>query len=120
MWHDFCFCFNFSRSHARYGCCSIVCVSSQVVQIKQHGDQINSKIKIQDIPGPSGRFSNFSRTTEQEIQGHFQGIWLKSDNIKEIPGPKLIIKKADILTQGPYKVLSHIFPDFVPNSYDFS
>ena len=41
-----------------------------------------------------GQFSNFSRTTERKIQGHFHDIWLKSNNIKEIPGPKLIIKKV--------------------------
>ena len=35
-----------------------------------------------------GHFYNFSRTTECEIQGHFQDIWLKSNNIVEIPGPK--------------------------------
>ena len=32
----------------------------------------------------------------------------------EIPGPKLITKNADVLTQGPYKFLSYVFPDFVP------
>ena len=31
----FCFCFDFVRSHARCGCCSIVCLRFQVVQIKQ-------------------------------------------------------------------------------------
>ena len=82
-----------------------------------HGDQANSKFKIQNI---QGHFSKFS-TTEREIQGHFHhDIWLKSNNIKEIPGLKSINnKKADILTQAPYKVLSYIFTDFAPKSYDF-
>ena len=31
----FCFCFDFVLSHARCGCCSIVCLRLQVVQIKQ-------------------------------------------------------------------------------------
>ena len=66
-----------------------------------------------------GHFSNFSRTTEQEIQGHFHEKWLKSNNIKKIPGSELIVKKADILKQGPHKVLSYIFSDFVPNLYYF-
>ena len=30
----FCFCFDFVHSHTRWGCCSIVCLSFQVVQIK--------------------------------------------------------------------------------------
>ena len=29
------FCFDFVRSHARCGCCSIVCLCFQVVEIKQ-------------------------------------------------------------------------------------
>ena len=39
----FCFCFDFVRSHARYGCCSIVCLSFQVVQIKQADCKMNTK-----------------------------------------------------------------------------
>ena len=31
----FCFCFDFVRSHARFSCCSIVCLRFHVVQIKQ-------------------------------------------------------------------------------------
>ena len=31
----FCFCFHFVRSYARSGCCSVVCLRFQVVQIKQ-------------------------------------------------------------------------------------
>ena len=32
---EFCFCFDFVRLHARCGCCSIVSLHFQVVQVKQ-------------------------------------------------------------------------------------
>ena len=72
-----------------------------------YGDHINSKLKSRTFLDFQGHFSDFSRTSERGIQGHFQDIWLKSNNIKEIPGPKLI-KEADILTQCPYKVY-HVY-----------
>ena len=31
----FCFCFDFFRSHTLYGCCTLICLRFQVVQIKQ-------------------------------------------------------------------------------------
>ena len=31
----FCFCFDFVRSHVQCGCCYIICLRFQVVQIKQ-------------------------------------------------------------------------------------
>ena len=45
MWHDtwFCFCFDFIRSYARCGCCSVVCLCFQVVQIKQVDCKMNYK-----------------------------------------------------------------------------
>ena len=36
----FCFCFDFAHSHTRWGCCSIVCLSFQVVKNKTHWLQI--------------------------------------------------------------------------------
>ena len=39
----FCFCFDFVRSHARCGCCSIVCLRFQVVQIKQVDCKMSTK-----------------------------------------------------------------------------
>ena len=41
----FCFCFGFVRSHARRGCCSIVCLPFQSVQIKQ----IDCKIRTNTV-----------------------------------------------------------------------
>ena len=39
----FCFCFDFACSHARCGCCSIVCLCFQVVQIKQVDCKLSTK-----------------------------------------------------------------------------
>ena len=39
----FCFCFDFVRSHVRCGCCSIVCLRFQVVQVKQIDWKMNTK-----------------------------------------------------------------------------
>ena len=39
----FCSCFDFVRSHARCGCCSIVCLRFQVVQVKQIDWKMNTK-----------------------------------------------------------------------------
>ena len=41
----FCFCFDLVRSHVRYGCCSIVCLRFQVVQIKQ----VDSKMSTENV-----------------------------------------------------------------------
>ena len=41
--YDFCFCFYFVRSYARRGCCSIVCLRFQVVQVKQIDWKMNTK-----------------------------------------------------------------------------
>ena len=38
-----CFCFDFIRSHAWYGCCFIICLCFQVVQIKQVNCQMSTK-----------------------------------------------------------------------------
>ena len=40
----FCFCFDFVHSHSRWGCCSIVCLRFQDVQIKQVDCKVNTKI----------------------------------------------------------------------------
>ena len=37
------FCFNFIHLHARCGCCSIVCLRFQVVQIKQVDCKVSTK-----------------------------------------------------------------------------
>ena len=37
------FCFDFVRSHARCGCCSIVCLRFHVVQIKQADCKMSTK-----------------------------------------------------------------------------
>ena len=39
----FCSCFNFDRSQARYGCCSVVYLRFQVVQVKQIDWTMNTK-----------------------------------------------------------------------------
>ena len=39
----FCFCFDFVRPHARCGCCSVVCLRFQVVQIKQVDCKMSNK-----------------------------------------------------------------------------
>ena len=39
----FCFCFEFVRSHARFGCGSIVCLCFHVVQIKQADCKMSTK-----------------------------------------------------------------------------
>ena len=39
-----CFCFDFTHSHARCGCCSIVCLRFQDEQIKQFDCKMNTKI----------------------------------------------------------------------------
>ena len=39
----FCFCFDFIHSHVWYGCCSIVCLRFQVLQIKQAYSKASSK-----------------------------------------------------------------------------
>ena len=39
----FCFWFDFFRSHARFGCCSIVCLRFHVVQIKQVDCKMSTK-----------------------------------------------------------------------------
>ena len=39
----FCFCFDFVRSYARCGCCSIVCLRFQFVQIKQVDCKMSTK-----------------------------------------------------------------------------
>ena len=39
----FCFYFYFVRSHARCGCCSIVCLRFQIVQIKQVDCKVSAK-----------------------------------------------------------------------------
>ena len=39
----FCFCFDFVHSHARCGCCSIICLRFQIVQIKQFDCKMNAK-----------------------------------------------------------------------------
>ena len=38
-----CFCFDFVRSHVQCGCCSIVCLRFQVVQIKQVNCEMSTK-----------------------------------------------------------------------------
>ena len=38
----FCFCFDFVRSHAQSGFCSVVCLRLQVVQIKQADYKIST------------------------------------------------------------------------------
>ena len=40
----FCFCFDFVHSHSRWGCCSIVCLRFQDVQVKQVDCKVNTKI----------------------------------------------------------------------------
>ena len=39
----FCFCFDFVHSHSRWGCCSIVCLRFQDVQIKQVDCKMNTE-----------------------------------------------------------------------------
>ena len=39
----FCFCFDFIRSHAQFGCRSIVCLRFYVVQIKQTDCKMSTK-----------------------------------------------------------------------------
>ena len=36
-------CFDFVRSHARFGCCSIACLRFHVVQTKQVGCKMSTK-----------------------------------------------------------------------------
>ena len=38
-----CFCFDFVHSHAQCGCCSIVCLRSEDVQIKQVDCKMSTK-----------------------------------------------------------------------------
>ena len=42
-WFCFGFGFDFVRSHARFGCCSIVCLRFHVVQIKQVDCKMSTK-----------------------------------------------------------------------------
>ena len=42
----FCFCFDFDCSHARCGCCSIICLRYQVVQIKQVDSKMSTKLGL--------------------------------------------------------------------------
>ena len=39
----FCFCFDFVRLHARFGCCSKVCLHFHVVQVKQVDCKMSTK-----------------------------------------------------------------------------
>ena len=49
----FCFCFNFVRSHARCGCCSIVC-------LREWGG-VRLKLDVQDNGGRKEGWKNFGR-----------------------------------------------------------
>ena len=42
----FCFCFDFDCSHAQCGCCSIICLRYQVVQIKQVDSKMSTKLGL--------------------------------------------------------------------------
>ena len=48
----FCFCFDFVHSHARCGCCSIVCLRFQVVQVKQ----FNCKMSTENVDKRHSRY----------------------------------------------------------------
>ena len=46
----FCICFDLIRSHARCGCCSVICLYFQVVQIKQ----VDCKMSIKNVDNYTG------------------------------------------------------------------
>ena len=52
----FCFfCFDFVRSHVRCGCCSIVCLRFQVVQIKQADCKLSTLLCL-NVGGSNCKF----------------------------------------------------------------
>ena len=63
----FCFCFNFVRSHTCCGCCSIVCLRFQVVQIKQIDCKLNTLL-CQNLRGMGGQIANFGKKHSSSFQ----------------------------------------------------
>ena len=57
----FCFCFDFVHSHTRWGCCSIVCLSFQVVQIKLIDCKLSTLLCL-NVVGVGSNYKFFGKT----------------------------------------------------------
>ena len=78
----FCLCFGFFRSHALCGCCSIVCLHFQVLQIKQ----ADSKLRTKNV-------NNYKLKTFRDVFGQLQTQGYKATK-KQIVRYQLNEKKS--------------------------